>query len=278
MNLQQQITALAENPPSSEPDHFSELFKSFLGELEAGNIRAAEPDGDGWKVNGWVKQGILLGFRYGKNRELNPGGSLPFFDKHTYPVQKPEGEQKNIRIVPGGSAIRTGAHVGSNVTMMPPAYVNTGAFVGDGTMIDSHALVGSCAQVGEKVHLSASAQLGGVLEPIGAMPVIVEDNCMIGGNTGIYEGTQIGKEAVVGAGVILTKSTPVYDLARGTIHKASKDNPLRIPDGAVIVPGSRAISGNEFAREHNLAIQTPIIIKYRDDRTDEATTLENLLR
>ncbi len=278
MNLEEQITALAESPPQQEPENFSELFQSFLNELETGNIRAAEPSGDGWKVNGWVKQGILLGFRYGKNRELNPGGSLPFFDKHTYPVQKPDAEQKNIRIVPGGSSIRTGAYVGSNVTMMPPAYVNTGAYVGDGTMIDSHALVGSCAQVGDKVHLSASAQLGGVLEPIGAMPVIVEEQCMIGGNTGIYEGTRVGREAVIGAGVILTRSTPVYDLVNETIYKADADHPLHIPEGAVVIPGSRVISGNEFARMHNLAIQTPVIIKYRDDRTDDATTLENLLR
>ena len=278
MELQQRITQLAEDPPETEPKDFPELFKSFLAELESGKIRAAEPVNSGWVVNGWVKRGILLGFRYGKNRELNTGGSLPFFDKHTYPVQKPDGEGKNIRIVPGGSSIRTGAYIGSNVTMMPPSYVNAGAYVGDGTMIDSHALVGSCAQVGNKVHLSASAQLGGVLEPIGATPVVVEDECMIGGNTGIYEGTQIGKGAVVGAGVILTRSTPVYDLTEEKVHKGSKDQPLRIPEGAVVVPGTRSISGNQFAVEHNLGIQTPVIIKYRDDRTDEATTLEQLLR
>ena len=278
MDLQQRITQLAENPPKEPPEDFPELFRDFLKELEAGNIRSAESKASGWEVNGWVKHGILLGFRYGRNQELNAGGSLPFFDKHTYPVQKPDGEEKNIRIVPGGSSIRTGAYIGSNVTMMPPSYVNAGAYVGNGTMIDSHALVGSCAQVGEKVHLSASAQLGGVLEPIGATPVIVEDECMIGGNTGIYEGTQVGKRAVIGAGVLLTRSTPVYDLVEQKVHRGSNELPLRIPEGAVVVPGSRAISGNDFAKTHNLGIQTPIIIKYRDDQTDQATTLENLLR
>ena len=278
MDIQKDIQRLAENPPQQEPAEFAELFKAFLKELESGKIRAAEPSGGEWKVNGWVKQGILLGFKYGQNRELNAGGSLPFFDKHTYPVQKPDGEGKNIRIVPGGSSVRTGAYLGSNVTMMPPSYVNAGAYVGDGTMLDSHSLVGSCAQVGNKVHLSASAQLGGVLEPIGATPVVVEDECMIGGNTGIYEGTQIGKGAVIGAGVILTRSTPVYDLKKETIHRASEDKPLRIPEGAVVVPGSRPISGNDFALQNSLSLQTPVIIKYRDDRTDQATTLEQLLR
>jgi 2,3,4,5-tetrahydropyridine-2-carboxylate N-succinyltransferase len=279
MNLESRITSLYDNAPDHAPDDFQNLFSSFLKALENGEIRSAEPSEDGkWKVNGWVKQGILLGFKYGKNQELGSAGSLHFFDKHTYPTLKPQGTEKNIRIVPGGSSVRAGSYIGQNVTMMPPMYVNTGAFVDDNTMIDSHALVGSCAQVGKRVHLSASAQLGGVLEPIGALPVIVEDDCMIGGNTGVYEGTQIGKGAVIGAGVVLTKSTPVYDLVHEQVYRAAGDEPLRIPEGAVVVPGSRPIRGHAYAEEQGIAISTPVIIKYRDDKTDAATTLETLLR
>ncbi|MEX2404491.1 MAG: 2,3,4,5-tetrahydropyridine-2,6-dicarboxylate N-succinyltransferase [Balneolales bacterium] len=278
MHLQEKIISLAENPPQNPPSNFYGLFEKFLKELESGRIRSAEKRDGEWQVNGWVKQGILLGMRYGKIRAFDTEGSLRFFDKHTYPTQNINGVEKNIRIVPGGSSVRAGAYVGNNVTMMPPMYINSGAYVGEGTMIDSHALVGSCAQVGKGVHLSAAAQLGGVLEPIGAVPVVVEDQCMIGGNTGIYEGTQIGSEAVIGAGVVLTRSTPVYDLVKEQVYRGSETQPLKIPAGAVVVPGSRAISNNAFAQVNNLSISTPIIIKYRDDKTDEATTLEQLLR
>ncbi|MGM0589863.1 MAG: 2,3,4,5-tetrahydropyridine-2,6-dicarboxylate N-succinyltransferase [Bacteroidota bacterium] len=279
MSLKDRIQSLFEDAPDQAPNQFESLFSEFLSALEDGSIRSAEPTGDdSWKVNHWVKQGILLGFKYGQNQESGSAGSLHFFDKHTYPTLKPDGVQHNIRIVPGGSSVRAGSFIGNNVTMMPPMYVNTGAYVDDNTMIDSHALVGSCAQVGKRVHLSAAAQLGGVLEPIGALPVIVEDDCMIGGNCGIYEGTQIGAGAVVGAGVILTKSTPVYDLVRQEVYRATDEAPLRIPEGAVVIPGSRTIKGHSFAEEQGLAISTPIIIKYRDDKTDDSTTLEELLR
>ncbi|MEX0928255.1 MAG: 2,3,4,5-tetrahydropyridine-2,6-dicarboxylate N-succinyltransferase [Balneolales bacterium] len=278
MLLQQRITELAEQSSQTPPSNFYEVFAEFLKALENGDIRSAEIKKGEWQVNGWVKQGILLGFRYGKIKAFDEGGSLTFFDKHTYPTQSIDGVNKNIRIVPGGSSVRAGSYVGENVTMMPPMYINSGAYVGSGTMIDSHALVGSCAQVGKNVHLSAAAQLGGVLEPIGAVPVVVEDHCMIGGNSGIYEGSQVGKEAVIGAGVILTRSTPVYDLVKETVYRGSKEDPLKIPPGAVVIPGSRAIGNHDFARRHNLSVSTPLIIKYRDDKTDEATTLEQLLR
>lgn len=278
-NLQKRIEALAANPPSEKPDDFTELFSEFMLALESGNIRSAEKTADGWKVNGWVKRGILLGFKYGKNvKQTENADVLEFFDKETYPIQRVDGTGKNIRIVPGGSSVRRGSYVGSNVTMMPPMYINAGAYVDDGTMIDSHALVGSCAQVGKNVHLSAAAQLGGVLEPIGATPVIVEDNCMIGGNSGIYEGTQVGEGAVIAAGVVLTRSVPVYDLVNNKVYRGSKDEPLKIPANAVVIPGSRMISNNDFAVENKLAVSTPIIIKYRDDQTDSATELESLLR
>ncbi|MEX0685054.1 MAG: 2,3,4,5-tetrahydropyridine-2,6-dicarboxylate N-succinyltransferase [Balneolales bacterium] len=276
--LQDIITRLAENPTKTPPDDFYEVFDQFLKALESGEIRSAEKINGEWNVNSWVKQGILLGFRYGEIRAFDNDKTLQFFDKHTYPTQAIDGIEKNIRIVPGGSSVRAGAYVGNNVTMMPPMYINSGAYVGSGTMIDSHALVGSCAQVGEGVHLSAAAQLGGVLEPIGALPVVVEDHCLIGGNTGIYEGTQIGKEAVIGAGVVLTRSTPVYDLVHKKIYRSSNIAPLKIPAGAVVIPGSRAISNHDFAQQHHLSVSTPIIIKYRDDKTDESATLEQLLR
>lgn len=278
MSLQEKFTKIADNPSKQPPADFYKLFDEFLKALESGEIRSAEKNNGQWQVNGWVKQGILLGFRYGSIRAFDSEGSLRFFDKHTYPTQQINGIEKNIRIVPGGSSVRAGAFVGNNVTMMPPMYINSGAYVGEGTMIDSHALVGSCAQVGKGVHLSAAAQIGGVLEPIGALPVIVEDHCLIGGNTGLYEGTQIGNEAVIGAGVVLTRATPVYDLVKENIYRASKNQPLKIPPGAVVIPGSRAISNHEFAQKHSLSVSTPIIIKYRDDKTDESVTLEKLLR
>jgi 2,3,4,5-tetrahydropyridine-2-carboxylate N-succinyltransferase len=277
-SIKDYILKTVETAPAKAPTDFHDVFEFFLQGLENGSIRSAEPSGNDWIVNGWVKRGILLGFKYGKVIPMGTEGSFKFFDKDTFPTQYMNGTQRNIRIVPGGSTVRRGSYIGKSVTMMPPMYVNAGAYVDDGTMIDSHALVGSCAQVGKGVHLSASAQLGGVLEPIGAMPVIVEDGCMIGGNTGIYEGTRVGKGAVIGAGVILTKSTPVYDLVNQTILKGSNEQPLYIPENAVVIPGSRMISSNEWGKTHGLSVQCPIIIKYRDDKTDASTSLESLLR
>ena len=245
--------------------------------LERGVVRAAEPDPSsptGWRVNAWVKQGILLGFRFGDLVEMSAG--LPFYDKDTQSVQKP-GVEGGIRIVPGGSAIRSGAFVARGVICMPPMYINIGAYVGEGSLIDSHALVGSCAQIGAHVHVSAAAQIGGVLEPVGAMPVIVEDEVLVGGNTGIYEGAVIKKRAVIAAGTILTGSTPVYDLVNGAIIKPAADRPLVIPEGAVVVPGARAVTVGA-GREWGLSLATPVIVKYRDDKTDARTELEAWLR
>ena len=254
-----------------------DVFAAFLDEVEAGRMRAAHRGEDGvWRADATVKRGILLGFRLG-NLEVLDEGALPFSDKHTYPVQRPPRAERNIRIVPGGSSIRRGAWIGHNVTCMPPCYVNVGAWVGDGTMVDSHALVGSCAQIGDNVHLSAGAQIGGVLEPIGLAPVVVEDEVMVGGNTGIYEGCVVRRRAVIGTGTILNASTKVYDLVNGAILSATRDTPLEIPEGAVVVPGSRPARG-DFAAAHALQIYTPLIIKYRDADTDVRTALEEALR
>ncbi len=245
--------------------------------LEAGVVRAAEPDPSsptGWRVNAWVKQGILLGFRFGDLVDQSAG--LPFYDKDTLAVQKP-GVEGGVRIVPGGSAIRAGAFVARGVICMPPMYINIGAYVGEGSMIDSHALVGSCAQIGAHVHVSAAAQIGGVLEPVGALPVIVEDDVLVGGNTGIYEGAVVKRRAVIAAGTILTGSTPVYDLVNGAIIKPSADRPLVIPEGAVVVPGARAVTVGA-GREWGLSLATPVIVKYRDDKTDARTELEAWIR
>jgi 2,3,4,5-tetrahydropyridine-2-carboxylate N-succinyltransferase len=277
-DIQSRITQLFAEKPAEAPADFPELLEQFLSALESGDIRSAEKTTEGWRANAWVKEGILLGFKYGVNQALESGNGFYFYDKNTYPTQATAGAEKNIRIVPGGSSVRRGAFIGANVTMMPPMYVNVGAYVDEGTMVDSHALVGSCAQVGKNVHLSAAAQLGGVLEPINATPVIVEDECMVGGNTGIFEGTQVLKGAVIGSGVILTRSTPVFDLVHQTVIRGSATQPLVIPEGAVVIPGSRAIKGHDFAEEHGLAVQTPLIVKYRDDKTDAATKLEALLR
>jgi 2,3,4,5-tetrahydropyridine-2-carboxylate N-succinyltransferase len=256
------------------------VFGRFKELLNEGRVRAAEPSGSGWTVNLWVKQGILVGMRLGvlheSHVELAGTGSFSFIDKDTYPLRQFTAAD-NVRIVPGGSSVRDGAYLAPTVVMMPPAYVNVGAWVDEGTMIDSHALVGSCAQVGKKVHISAAVQVGGVLEPIGAMPVIIEDEVMVGGNCGIYEGTIVRKRAVIGTGVILNGSTPVYDLVNGTILRKSAESPLIIPEGAVVVAGSRQVKG-DFALEHGISIYTPIIIKYRDERTDSATALESALR
>jgi 2,3,4,5-tetrahydropyridine-2-carboxylate N-succinyltransferase len=261
-------------------------FERLRLALEEGSIRAAEPDPTqptGYRVNAWVKRGILLGFRIGAlvdmsgHFQLAPGQApLSFVDKDTYPIRRFRPEQ-NIRIVPGGSSVRAGAHLARGVVMMPPSYVNVGAYVGEGTMIDSHALVGSCAQIGKRVHLSAAAQIGGVLEPVNASPVIIEDDVLVGGNTGVYEGTIVHSRAVLAAGVILTRGTPVYDLPNNTIHKATPDTPLIIPSGAVVVAGSRPIQQGP-GKELGLSVYTPIIIKYRDEKTNLSTTLEDLLR
>jgi len=252
-------------------------FLAFRNALQAGDIRAARRDDNGqWVVNPRVKEGILLGFRIGRITDMDAG--LPFSDRDTWPLQRPDTTARNIRIVPGGSSIRSGAHLEPGVTIMPPAYINVGAWVGEGTMVDSHALVGSCAQVGRRVHLSAAAQLGGVLEPIGMRPVIIEDDVLIGGGVGVYEGTLVRERAVLGAGVILTGSTPVYDLVRETIYRATAEQPLEIPAGAVVVAGSRPLIGSPWAQQLGLQLQCPIIVKYRDEKTDLRAALEGDLR
>lgn len=258
-----------------------EDFGLFLQALESGAIRAARPADDDsgrrWIVEPSVKRGILLGFRLGETVEMGSAEGLQFSDKDTYPAQHLPVVERNVRVVPGGNSVRRGAYLGHNVTMMPPAFVNVGAYVGDGSMIDSHALVGSCAQIGSGVHLSAAAQIGGVLEPIGQTPVIVEDDVMVGGNVGLFEGVQVGRGAVIGAGSVITASTPIYDLERQKVYRASEDEPLRIPPGAVVIPGSRPAKG-EFADEHGLHMAALLIVKYRDESTDARTALEESLR
>jgi len=254
-----------------------ELLEEFIGYLDAGKIRAAEPGIDGsWKVNQWVKMGILLLFRAGKMKDFSNDTNFRFFDKNTLPTKSITIED-NIRIVPGGSTIRIGAYLAPGVICMPPMYINIGAYIETGTMIDSHALVGTCAQVGKNVHVSAAAQIGGVLEPAGARPVIIEDNVMIGGNCGIYEGVMVRKNAVLASGVILTASTKIYDIVNETIITSSDDGPLEVPENAVLVAGSRQIN-LPFAKNHGLSIYTPIIIKYRDSKTDAKTALNFDLR
>lgn len=253
------------------------VCNDLINGLNQGEIRSAEPDDKGkWKVNIWVKKGILLTFKFGILSEMSINDNFKYFDKNNLPL-RPISLNDNIRLVPGGSSIRTGAYVGKGVICMPPMYINIGSYVDEDTMIDSHALVGTCAQLGKRIHLSAASQIGGVLEPMGARPVIVEDDVMIGGNCGVYEGTLIRKRAVLGSGVILTASTKVFDLVNETILKTTSENPLEIPEGAVVVPGSRAIN-TEFGRKHQLSIASPMIIKYRDDRTDARTALEVALR
>jgi 2,3,4,5-tetrahydropyridine-2-carboxylate N-succinyltransferase len=248
----------------------------FLTELEKGTVRAALRDDLGvWHAQTWVKEGILAAFRAGVLTEF-PGASLSFVDKDTLPARRFKA-QDGIRVVPGGSSVRRGAFLAKGVVMMPPAYVNIGAYVDEETMIDSHALVGSCAQIGKRVHLSAAAQIGGVLEPIGNVPVVIEDDVVVGGNCGIYEGTIVRSRAVIGAGVVLTGSTPVYDVVRGQIYRRTADRPLEIPFGAVVIPGARPMKG-AFAEEHGLQVATPMIVKYRDEKTDSATALEEALR
>jgi 2,3,4,5-tetrahydropyridine-2-carboxylate N-succinyltransferase len=251
-------------------------FENFREALAAGKVRSAEKVNGTWQTNAWVKKGILLGFRIGVLKQSGDPQGLTFVDKDTYPVRRFTAEER-IRVVPGGSSVRAGAYVAPSVVCMPPMYINVGAYVDEGSMVDSHALVGSCAQVGKRVHISAAAQIGGVLEPINASPVIIEDDVMVGGNCGVYEGTLVGNRAVLGAGVILTHSTPLFDVVQGTIHRSTETEPLRVPDGAVVVPGSRAITKGK-AGEWGLSLYTPVIVKYRDDRTDRGVELEDILR
>jgi len=277
--LQAEIEKLFDQKPETYTEDHFRLFQEFKVALNAGLVRAAEPDTrtkSGWRVNGWVKKGILLGFRMGAvvDMSIDPTRQ-PFFDKSTYPVKRFTIES-GVRIVPGGSSIRDGCFVGKGVTCMPPMYINAGSYVGDGTMVDSHALVGSCAQVGCNCHISAGSQIGGVLEPVGALPVIIEDDVLVGGNCGVYEGTVVKRGAVLGTGTILNRSTPVYDVVRNTVHRATDDEPLVIPEEAVVVAGSRAISGP--GKDWGISLYTPVIVKYRDQKTDTKIQLEDLLR
>lgn len=280
MDLRTQIESLFAAGPAADRTEGRHAFFALQRALSAGEVRSAEPDPDeptGWRVNAWVKQGILLGFRFGDMTDQSiDAGKWPFYDKDTMPLKRP-GVAGGVRIVPGGSAIREGAYVASGVICVPPMYVNVGAYVDEGTLVDSHALVGSCAQIGRRVHLSAAAQIGGVLEPVGALPVIVEDDVLVGGNTGIYEGAVIRRRAVIAAGVVLTGSTPIYDLPNGTIIRPEAGRPLVVPEGAVVVPGARAVTVGA-GRDWGLSLATPVIVKYRDDRTDTRTELETWIR
>ena len=268
-----------EAPAHYEEEHFR-LFRDFKAALNRGEIRAAQPDPStktGWRANPWVKKGILLGFRMGAIADMSIDPvKQPFFDKSTYPVRAFTAAD-GVRIVPGGSSIRDGSYIGSGVICMPPMFVNVGAYVGEGTMIDSHALVGSCAQIGSNCHISAGAQIGGVLEPIGALPVIIEDDVLVGGNSGVYEGTVVKRRAILGTGTILNRSIPVYDLVRDAVYTATETEPLVIPEEAVVVPGSRAVSHASGAK-WGLSLQAAVIVKYRDSKTDARVQLEDLLR
>jgi 2,3,4,5-tetrahydropyridine-2-carboxylate N-succinyltransferase len=276
MSLREQVEALSEKEGGyTSADR--EVFDAFKAALNRGEVRAAERDSDGnWHPNAWVKRGILVGFRMGVLEEMSAHQTLRFFDKDTYPVRATSALE-GVRIVPGGSAVRDGAYLARGVICMPPMYVNVGAYVDEGTMIDSHALVGSCAQIGRRVHLSAAAQIGGVIEPVGAVPVIIEDDVLVGGNCGVYEGTVVRAGAVLAPGTILTGATPVYDLVRGEVYRRTEDKPLEIPARAVVVPGSRRIE-NERGREWGLSLYAPVIVKYRDEKTDRAVQLEDYVR
>lgn len=279
-NLQQSIEELFDRNPPDYSDEEKRLFTDFRDLLNQGAIRSAEPDPSAptcWRVNAWVKKGILLGFRIGSIVELTPPGSeAQFFDKSTFPL-KPFTLDERVRIVPGGSSVRSGCYVGRGVTCMPPMYINTGAYIDDGTMVDSHALIGSCAQIGRNCHISAASQIGGVLEPVGALPVIIEDEVLVGGNCGVYEGTVVKRRSVLGSGTILNRSTPVYDLVRNTVYRASGDTPLIVPEGSVVVPGSRKVTSGPGA-EWGISLYTPVIVKYRDEGTAAKIQLEDLLR
>ncbi len=253
-----------------------QTFLEFRDALTSGKVRAAQKINNAWTVNAWVKQGILLGFMLGELQEMGAENGLSFVDKDTFPARHFSVADR-VRVVPGGSAVRSGAYVAPSVICMPPMYINVGAYVDEGSMVDSHALVGSCAQIGKRVHLSAAAQIGGVLEPINAAPVIIEDDVLVGGNCGVYEGTLVRARAVLGAGTILTRSTPLYDLVRGEIYRATAGQPLEVPENAVVVPGTRAIKQGPAA-DWNLSLYTPVIVKYRDEKTDRGIELEEWLR
>jgi len=280
--LEADVERLTAAGAAADREQVREVFTALRQSLSRGAIRAAEPDAaspSGWRVNAWVKRGILLGFKFGVTVESHLTANQerwPFLDKDTLPLKQVH-VQSGIRIVPGGSSVRDGAFLGRGVICMPPMYINIGAYVGDETLVDSHALVGSCAQIGARVHLSAAAQIGGVLEPVGALPVIIEDDVLVGGNCGVYEGTIVRARAVLAAGVVLTRGTPVFDLVRETVYKAGGDTPLEIPEAAVVVPGSRAIKSG-WGADQQLGLQAPVIVKYRDEKTDLATTLESWLR
>jgi 2,3,4,5-tetrahydropyridine-2,6-dicarboxylate N-succinyltransferase len=278
--LETDIKSLVESAAAADRETARAVFAELRAALSAGTVRAAEPDAAspfGWRVNAWVKQGILLGFRFGDLADASMDhGRLPFYDKDTLPLKRP-GLEARVRIVPGGSAVRDGAYLAPGVICMPPMYVNIGAWVGADTLIDSHALIGSCAQIGARVHVSAGAQIGGVIEPVGALPVIVEDEALIGGNTGVYEGVVIKARAVLAAGTVLTGSTPVYDLVKGEVIKPTADRPRVVPEGAVVVPGARAVTAGK-GPAWGLSLATPVIVKYRDSRTDTRTELEAWIR
>jgi len=280
VKLEEEVAGLIAAGASAERERAREMFARLRAALSSGSVRAAEPDPSaaaGWRVNGWVKQGILLGFRYGDTVDASMDhGRWPFFDKDTLPLKK-IGVDSGVRVVPGGSSVRDGAYIAPGVICMPPMFVNIGAWIGEQSLVDSHALVGSCAQVGARVHLSAAAQIGGVIEPVGALPVIVEDDVLVGGNTGIYEGVIVKARAVIAAGTVLTGSTPVYDLVRGEIIKPTAATPLVIPEGAVVVPGGRAVTAGK-GPDWGLSLATPVIVKYRDSRTDTRTELETWIR
>ncbi len=273
-SLQSAIERLANLGEVERDPAARQIFMDFRDELTQGKIRAAEKVDDQWIVNTWVKQGILLGFRLGELSEMAQDASLSFVDKDTFPARRFTVRDR-VRVVPGGSSVRMGAYVAPTVICMPPMFINVGAYVDEGTMVDSHALVGSCAQVGKRVHLSAAAQIGGVLEPVNAAPVVIEDDVLVGGNCGVYEGTLVRTRAVLGAGTILTRSTPLYDLVRGEVYRATAEKPLEVPQGAVVVPGSRAVKKGP---DWNLSLYTPVIVKYRDEKTDQGTELEEWLR
>lgn len=278
--LRTEIENLFDGKPAEYTQEHFRLFAEFKAALNAGEIRSAEPDGGeatGWRVNAWVKKGILLGFRMGQVVDMSiDAARQPMFDKATYPVRR-MAPDSGVRIVPGGSSIRDGCYIARGVTCMPPMYINVGAYVDAGTMVDSHALVGSCAQIGKNCHLSAAAQIGGVLEPVGALPVIIEDDVLVGGNTGVYEGTVVKRRAVLGTGVILNRSTPVYDLVKGAVYSATDEQPLVIPSDAVVVAGSRAVTKGP-GKDWGVSLYTPVIVKYRDEKTDAKIQLEDLLR
>jgi 2,3,4,5-tetrahydropyridine-2,6-dicarboxylate N-succinyltransferase len=275
-----QLEQLFDAPPSQYTEEHFALFCAFKDALNRGEVRAAEPDSTastGWRVNAWVKKGILLGFRMGAivDMSVDPARQ-PFIDKSTYPVRAITAAD-GVRIVPGGSSIRDASFIGRGVICMPPMFINVGAHVGENTMIDSHALVGSCAQVGRSCHISAGSQLGGVLEPVGALPVIVEDDVLIGGNAGVYEGTVVKRRAVLGTGTILNRSIPIYDLVKDAVYTATESEPLIVPAEAIVVPGSRAVL-HPLGKKHGLSLQAAVIVKYRDSKTDARVQLEDLLR